>query len=212
MPSKLRWFNRGVFMARDFSVILMHFSISSIEIVSNYPFFSTSLSSRVSYLFVVMASIVSWETPAPFCLSLRKQRRLAHSLDLLVVRSVWSFLFLGDYLRWFNRGVVMARDFSVILMHFSISSIEIVSNYPFFSTSLSSRVSYLFVVMASIVSWETPAPFCLSLRKQRRLAHSLDLLVVRSVWSFLFLGDYLLVRFFGCFFRVIWSDRAAVLF
>ena len=91
MPSKLRWLTRGVVVARYFSEILLHCSISFINIVYNSTFCSNSLSSRFPLSFLVFASIVSRETPALFCLGWGKQMRLDYYLFYSVMRIVWSF-------------------------------------------------------------------------------------------------------------------------
>ena len=67
--------------------------VSSIEIYSSYPLCYTYQSSGVAYLFVLLALIVSRETPAPFCLGWRKWRLLDCSLAFSVMRRVWIFLY-----------------------------------------------------------------------------------------------------------------------
>ena len=88
MPSKFRWFKRGIFMVGGVPDIMMFCSISPIYMVSNYTFYFTSLSSGVPYSFLVVLSIVGWHTFALFCLGRRKRRLLALSLYFSVVSRV----------------------------------------------------------------------------------------------------------------------------
>ena len=78
----------GCCYGQIFSDIVLSFSISIIEMVSNYPLCYASLSSGVPSSFVVLVSIFNHETPANFCLGCRNRRSLSISLDFSGVRRV----------------------------------------------------------------------------------------------------------------------------
>ena len=100
IPSELILLTRGVGMAGNFSDILLCCLVSFIEIFSNTTFYSTSLSSIVSCLFVVLTSIVSRDTPATFCFVRIKWRRLDHYFAFLVLRRVFSFIYSWVFPCW----------------------------------------------------------------------------------------------------------------
>ena len=79
-------------MAGYFSGILLRCSIYLIEMVYDYVFCSTSLSSGVPSLLVVLVLIFIHDTPANFYLGCRKRRRLTLSLGVLIVRRVCILL------------------------------------------------------------------------------------------------------------------------
>ena len=72
--------------------MLLHWSISPMEMIYKYLFWSTSLISGVSSSFLILVSIVSRNTPALFCLGCIKRILLALSLDFSVQYiSYWRF-------------------------------------------------------------------------------------------------------------------------